>query len=371
MRRNKLVLIPKNKTIVRPAMILNRNKRIVKPEINIFEIKKRNEEKQIENIGSVINYIKFPIINEEDIISNERMIRVGDWIWSGSLDRFRMNTLNKSNILNFSYNNTLKKGDIIVIRTNLLPEFNKFLYKLKEPIILISNYSDKTVDDSFKYIADNPKVYHWFAINCTLNHPKVSKIPLGLGASHNSFGNLNLLYKMITTKNNNPNRKILINYKIDKLRPLRNPISNCLMFQGFSNTYGLPIEKYWESIVNHEFTLSPPGCGIDCYRLWETLYLGRIPVVINNEAFKDFIDLPILFVDNYDMLFDKLKIPEEWKTKEFNWNLLRYKYWTNLIHSKKNECLGITKEYELPPLKIIENSETSELSNILEPFNLS
>lgn len=359
--RRRLIFTPKPRIIVRPNII----RKHIKPVIDYNEIKRKNEEKQIENIGEV-EKLKFPNIKEDDIISNERMIRLGDWVWAGSLEKFRVRILNRFNILNFSNNNVLKKGDIITVRTNFLPDFFKFLNKIKEPIILITNYSDKTVDNTFKYIADHHKIYHWFAINCILEHPKVTKIPLGLGASHNSFGNLNLLYQKIIFKKSNPTRKILINYKVDKLRPLRNPISYCLTNQGFNNSYGLPIEKYWDSIVNHEYVLSPPGCGIDCYRVWETLYLGRIPVVIKNSAFKDFEELPILFVDNYDNLFEKLIIPEEWKNKEFNWNLLRFKYWSNLIFNKKNECLGINEEYKLPPLVFEE-----EKTDILKPFDLT
>lgn len=319
------------------------------------ELKKNNELNQIENVGDVIKNITFPTIGLDDIISNERIIRISDWTWGGSLGKFRIKNL-------MSPNRLVNKGDIISIRTNNLENLYKSLNKFIEPIILLSNYSDKTVDHTYKFIADHPKIYHWFAINCTLDHPKVTKIPLGLGASHNAFGNLFLLSELIQKKHSQPNRKILINYKIDRLRPARLPLTQCLVNQGFTNNYGMTVDQYWKSIINHEFILSPPGCGIDCYRIWETLYLGRIPVVIKNPALMDFKNLPILFVDNYDDLYNKLRLPTEWINKEFNWNLLKFTYWFNLIQKKKRECLGIIEQENIviPPL-----IETEDLNIVI------
>lgn len=60
--------------------------------------------------------------------------------------------------------------------------------------------------------------------------------------------------------------------------------------------------EYFSQIARHRFTLSPPGFGVDCYRTWESLYLGAIPVVLRSPAMSEFTDLPILFVDDYGEL---------------------------------------------------------------------
>jgi hypothetical protein len=355
MIKKRLFILPNlkpKKNIPQKRIIPNNGRNMIE---KMIQIKKENETKQTENIGEVLKHISFPTIEVNDIISNERIIRIADYTWGTDLNKFKIKNL-------ISFNKSVQKGDIIVVRTLNLQNFFKVLNRFSEPIILISNYSDKTVDHTYKYIADHPKIYHWFAINCTLDHPKITKIPLGLGASHNAFGNLYLFSNLVQKKHNLPNRKILINYKIDRLRPARVPLNNCLLNQGFVNSYGMPMDKYWNSMINHEFILSPPGCGIDCYRIWETLYLGRIPVVIKNPALMDFKDLPILFVDNYEDLYNKLKLPDEWINKNFNWNLIKFTYWFNLIQNKKRECLGlITKEPTIiPPL--IETNDLKDLT---------
>ncbi len=59
---------------------------------------------------------------------------------------------------------------------------------------------------------------------------------------------------------------------------------------------------YYREMASHRFVLSPEGNGIDCYRTWESLYLGAIPIVMASTCTSSFADLPILFTDNYSEL---------------------------------------------------------------------
>ena len=58
--------------------------------------------------------------------------------------------------------------------------------------------------------------------------------------------------------------------------------------------------QYWETIAKSKFVISPPGNGIDCHRIWECLYLGSIPIVLEHEALSQYRDLPILFVKSWE-----------------------------------------------------------------------
>jgi hypothetical protein len=60
--------------------------------------------------------------------------------------------------------------------------------------------------------------------------------------------------------------------------------------------------RYYSQIAAHRFVLSPEGNGIDCYRTWEALYLGAIPIVMVSPAMRAFADLPILFTEDYSEL---------------------------------------------------------------------
>ncbi len=56
---------------------------------------------------------------------------------------------------------------------------------------------------------------------------------------------------------------------------------------------------YYANIARHRFTLSPEGNGIDCYRHWESLYLGTIPIVMVSPATTSFVGLPMLYTRDY------------------------------------------------------------------------
>lgn len=60
--------------------------------------------------------------------------------------------------------------------------------------------------------------------------------------------------------------------------------------------------EYYSQMASHRFVLSPEGNGIDCYRTWEALYLGAIPIVMNSLSMTRFADLPFLFTDDYSEL---------------------------------------------------------------------
>lgn len=60
--------------------------------------------------------------------------------------------------------------------------------------------------------------------------------------------------------------------------------------------------RFYSQAAAHKFVLSPEGRGIDCYRTWESLYLGSIPIVAASPAMSAFADLPILFTEDYSEL---------------------------------------------------------------------
>jgi hypothetical protein len=72
------------------------------------------------------------------------------------------------------------------------------------------------------------------------------------------------------------------------------------------------LEAYYASLANHKFVLSPEGLGADCYRHWESLYLGTIPIVRTSQTMTNFAELPILFTDDYSEISEAY-LNEQWE----------------------------------------------------------
>lgn len=53
----------------------------------------------------------------------------------------------------------------------------------------------------------------------------------------------------------------------------------------------LAIDDYLAEIAQYKALLSPPGAGYDCYRHWEGLAVGTVPLVLRSEAYKEDMDM--------------------------------------------------------------------------------
>lgn len=97
--------------------------------------------------------------------------------------------------------------------------------------------------------------------------------------------------------------------------------------------------EYLLETLKHPFVLSPPGNGIDCIRIWESMYLGRIPIVLNSSTIRQFDSLPILFVNSWEDVTENLLNDFLEKTENSNLSMLYLSYWKELIQKTKESIL--------------------------------
>lgn len=64
---------------------------------------------------------------------------------------------------------------------------------------------------------------------------------------------------------------------------------------------------YRKLVLRSKYVLSPPGNGADCHRTWEALYLGAVPVVLDEYwPFSDY-DIPVLSLRNWGEFESRVK----------------------------------------------------------------
>jgi hypothetical protein len=62
-----------------------------------------------------------------------------------------------------------------------------------------------------------------------------------------------------------------------------------------------PFWDVWYATITRRFVLSPPGHGADCYRHWEALIMGAIPILLRSSMFDQLFDgWPVVQVDSWD-----------------------------------------------------------------------
>jgi hypothetical protein len=85
----------------------------------------------------------------------------------------------------------------------------------------------------------------------------------------------------------------------------RKQISSNLKVNNIQNIF-IDSTKYFESLPDYKFVVSPEGNGIDCHRTYEALIAGCIPIVENNPDIKEkYNGCPILYTYDYSEITEE------------------------------------------------------------------
>lgn len=92
--------------------------------------------------------------------------------------------------------------------------------------------------------------------------------------------------------------------------------------------------SYLNDIKTCHYVLCPRGGGIDTHRVWETLYMGRIPVVKKCHNTRYYADLPILFIEDWNEVNERFLLDslDRFRSKEiFNMEKMKMSWWKQLL----------------------------------------
>ncbi len=153
-----------------------------------------------------------------------------------------------------------------------------------------------------KYVQEIPhNIKIIFTNNVNVSHPKIIYLPLGRDfRSSDLFAEIKPEFKKkyLGYCNFSLNTHPLRQKTFDSLKNKR-----FIEFEHMGNfkQYSISRLDFFEKLALSKFAICPRGKGIDTFRLWDSLYLGTIPIVVKEAVFHESIkDLPILFLDNYD-----------------------------------------------------------------------
>ena len=153
-----------------------------------------------------------------------------------------------------------------------------------------------------------------FAVNIQDGFYGATPIPLGIeNLTRRRGGTLEdfLIFRESLLRGNDilPERKNLIfsNFRVRTNRDARKKLATELSKSrhGFADG-GMSIRGYREQILGSKFVVSPRGNGIDCFRTWESIYLGAVPIVLAGDLAQSLSnDLPIWVVSDWSEVLDQ------------------------------------------------------------------
>ncbi len=192
------------------------------------------------------------------------------------------------------------KPKIIFLYTDWLPLFKqKVLPKIDYQFKLITHNSDLPVKQSHLDILDDKRLLKWYGMNCHIKHPKLQPIPIGIANEKWPHGNKKVLMEVINTPVEKIDR-VYCNFKPETTSVRRDIIPELLKhdFIDFKEP-NLSFKDYLLQLKSYKWVISPPGNSIDCHRIWESIYVGTIPIVLNHICHNSWIDLPIQFINSF------------------------------------------------------------------------
>jgi len=230
-----------------------------------------------------------------------------------------------------------------VIKYNCPLHFREVLQypPLKNQKCIISGHSDYDISD---VDVSNYSPMIWWTINKNTENPLVRGIPLGItndcddSPIHRIYGNTDCMIQVMNEPKNDINL-VYMNFNISTYPEERQPLYN--KFKDVSWVTRGKIDNSLEGrtsflreIRNHTFVLCPRGNGIDTHRVWETLYMGSIPIVKKHIAHSGWLDLPICWIDDWNQVSFEFLQSEKQRIQSETWNLekLKVSYWVQRIN---------------------------------------
>lgn len=296
-------------------------------------------------------YLHSSLFNLEysDIISGDKIIQGSDLVliaadryngpymdllkWNSAVYTISDFTNVNMNVLNNDIIDIANKKNSLFIKIHVvsccLKEFqNHILDKLDNRLkyIIYSHNSDENFDDTYNKLINSPVVHKVYAQNISIAvNDKVSLLPIGIARSIWPHGDLKTLYSVIAS--NYWKRKthgLYINID-ESTYPYRRQIMNIIREKPDSFKFcseRMPYKQYLQELSKHRFAFCIRGNGLDTHRFWESLYLGVIPVIIDDGT-----------ITNYKSYLEHHNIPHCVITSEF-FKMYTDSYFTDELYNK-------------------------------------
>lgn len=305
-------------------------------------------------------------INKDNILSSLNFMKISDVIFSATLsmsdlEKFkieRYEVLKKENDL-ITFINTsfeIEENDIIFCHSDYLELFFKVFRNIDyKDIKLISSQSDRKINNNL-YKKKPSCVSKWYSANVNCTKSNLIPIPLGIAPYRNTKSVIFEDLEKVNLSKDKKN-KIFSNFNLNtnyfhRVSAFKQAHKNrdC-DFKNFTN-----YDDYLNNLSQYKFSLAPWGNGIDTHRIWESLYLGVIPITKNHLHYRNLSNIPILLISSYEKLS---QINFSINFDHIDYEKLTINWWKNIIDEKKET--NKNKKIQL----IIDNDDLDYFSKLI------
>jgi hypothetical protein len=225
----------------------------------------------------------------------------------------------------------IQENDYVFLNLDYFNEFINLLENnnnnnINKFILLTQNSDGSFTDDHLNKI--EKYVNKIYAINNISKNDKVITYPIGFRDYTYEF-----IKSIPLVKYDEKNIFVYMNFKIETNYNKRTECYNSFINKNWITIEsGLSLCEFYKSLSLSKYVLSPEGTGIDCHRIYESIYFNSI-LILKTSLMDDFYEtLPVIIVKNWDEINELMLIENydyyynkliKWKNNNPNWiNLL-------------------------------------------------
>jgi hypothetical protein len=193
------------------------------------------------------------------------------------------------------------------------------MFGIKKKFIIVLQNSDKEFNEGSLALL-LPYAIHIYSINCVIQHPMCTTIPIGFGD-----WSLDIIPKIPIT-NEERTIDIFAAFLIGTNTRVRQPCHDSMV----KNTLAIvrhfsDRSEFYRTLNRVKYVVCPEGEGHDTHRIYESIYFGAVPIVLKPSVLAHlYKDMPIKWVDSWDNLeldweTDKNRL-DAWVSKNINWH---------------------------------------------------
>lgn len=179
----------------------------------------------------------------------------------------------------------------------------------KNKFVIFTSHEDTPIGETIKL---PPNVLGVHAVNAVYNDDKIHPFPMGLqrqiGENDRRLVVMDAEINTDLGKHDRPTKLLYINCGIER-NPERAPLAKFATNEWCTTRFDkdskfFPYDRYNEflsELRDHKFVACPKGHGHDTHRIWETLYMRRVPVMMDDPYFKRLLEgFPVLFIKEWE-----------------------------------------------------------------------
>lgn len=222
----------------------------------------------------------------------------------------------------------LRPGMTLYARSSWQAPSRTALAQVPVPVTLVSAFHDAHIQaHAATGLLDGTQIRHWFGVQVATTHPRLTAVPLGVDGRD--------LRTLLATARS-ATRPLTLYVNVQARTGERADLVRHFRGQSWATVrdYGTCLSAYYADLASSRFVLSPAGRGWDCYRTYEAILLGAIPIVRRSAVSGVVEGLPVLVVDDWaEVTPERLTAAWDRRSADPDLRRLTMPYWAERIQA--------------------------------------